>query len=106
MRIDAVKSYFGPSMNPINDPHPSMKATKEFLWNIEKQAPKNEKVWDKKTVYAMFAKDTDYFFKQIIARYSDLLDSLLDDQERYEFADHLESLVSFSKFCKEKADEV
>ena len=106
MRIDAVKNYFGPSMNPINDPHPSMKATKEFLWNIEKQVPKNEKVWDKKTVYEMFAKDTDYFFKQIIARYTDRLDSLLDDQERYEFADHLESLVSFSKFCKEKADEV
>ena len=106
MRIDVVKSYFGPSMNPINDPRPSMKATKEFLWNIEKQAPKNEKVWDKKTVYKMFAKDTDYFFKQILARYADHMVELFDDKERYEFCDHLESLVSFHKFCKEKADEV
>lgn len=103
MRLEAIKSYFGPSINPINDPHPSTKATKEFLLKMEKKVSKNKQLFEDKKVFEMFAKDTEYFFKQVISRYESFLWFYLDDKERSEFCDHLDALVAFHKYCEEKS---
>lgn len=60
----------------------------------------------RREVYAMFQKDVSQLFNRILACYSNSLFALDDDNERHNFADHLESLVSFEKFCKEKANEI
>ena len=60
----------------------------------------------RREVYAMFQKDVNQLLRSILARYSNSLLAFDDDTERHRFADHLESLVSFENFCKEKANEI
>lgn len=104
MRIDAVKKYFNSPSHFLTEEQVEFFAMYDDK-RIDKD-PNSPANWDRKTLMAMFAKDTEYFFRQIVSRYTETLFPHLSPEENVEFCEHLESLVSFCKFTERKANEV